>query len=100
MEFKDRFVYRYYIKPEIMVVYNFENGATYYYDSISATLLNALFKKEEQEVSAILKKNDIDEETYIAFLDETEGLLNTSACGSVYENGIEENIIDNGHISN
>ena len=95
MEFKDRFVYRYYIKPEIMVVYNFENGATYYYDSISATLLNALFKKEEQEVSAILKKNDIDEETYIAFLDETEGLLNTSACGSVYENGIEENIIDN-----
>lgn len=46
-----------------MVVYNFENGATYYYDSISATLLNALFKKEEQEVSAILKKNDIDEET-------------------------------------
>lgn len=43
MEFKDRFVYRYYIKPEIMVVYNFENGATYYYDSISATLLNALF---------------------------------------------------------
>ena len=80
----------------MLVVYNFGNGATYYYDSVSAELLYALLKKDEKQVRLLIDKYDISSEVYQSFIQECETLFNTN-CIPLYKDGNEE-LIDNSTI--
>ncbi len=98
----DKITYRFYdLKPAILIVYNFSNGATYYYDSISAEILYALLLKDKNKVEELLKVNEIDETTYIDFMKETEYLLNSSSQTMGLEKmDTDSTVIDNGEVLN
>ena len=98
----DKITYRFYdLKPAILIVYNFSNGATYYYDSISAEILYALLVKDKNKVEELLKVNEIDETTYIDFMKETEYLLNSSSQTMGLEKmDTDSTVIDNGEVLN
>lgn len=79
INYQDRITYRYYeINPPVLVIYNFSNDATYYYDSVSAEILYAILLDKNEKIAAILDANSISDDVYQTFIEETEGLLNSS----------------------
>lgn len=97
MDYFDRISYRYYeLENPVLVIYNYVNGATYYYDSISAELLNAILRKNESEMNRIILENELDEETVNEFINETSILLNVSEMNTDMKDCFRADIIDNG----
>lgn len=102
IDYIDKIAYRFYdLNPAILIIYNFSNGATYYYDDLSAEILYALLLKDKNKVEEILEVNEIDKDTYIEFVKETEYLLNSSnetMCLEKMDNS--STIIDNSEVLN
>lgn len=97
MEYCDKISYRYYeLENPVLVIYNYVNEATYYYDSISAELLNAILTRNEIAMNRIIGENELDAETVEDFINETNVLLNVSQMKTNMNECFEMEIIDNG----
>lgn len=92
----DKITYRFYkLQPSILVVYNFSNSSTYYYDSISADLLYAILLKNENKIKKLIELNEITDEDYCEFIKETEILFNTSKENTTYGSSHINEVTDN-----
>lgn len=93
--FKNKITYRYYEQHELLVIYNYFTRATLYYESISATLLHNIISGNEASNQGLLKKYNITNDDYNAFMDECHSLLSATSKLKINDNPTSSKYLDN-----